>query len=296
MTSDDERNHRPRSILNDVKRLLELEERQLDEELTEAERRRWEELSHELLGVSGDVAERRRSLRVHVVRDATVSGDKKDEAARVLSVSAGGLFVATTSAPPVGEKMDVTVSLPQRHPEDINFRVQVRWRAEGDEGEATGRTGVGASFIRLGSRQRQAVLDLVKDRLYHIAYTRLERYQHFVEELPEVVLWIDSEGRIAEANMLARARLDRGEGRQLVGTQLEELLTASSGELLVESLRTAAQSGCVVRCEAELRAREEGEPVSLDVLISPALGADFGLVLLGRESTEVESIEADDQG
>jgi uncharacterized protein (TIGR02266 family) len=115
--------------------------------------------------VSGEAAaedNRRIHPRFAVDLDVTMSSEHNFYAGFAENISSGGLFIATHVLKPVGEKLEISVTLPDRA-EAIRCRGEVRWVREYSE-RSNVPPGLGIRFIGLPAPDAEAIERFLKDR------------------------------------------------------------------------------------------------------------------------------------
>lgn len=107
------------------------------------------------------VIAKRRYPRIptHLLSD--VRHDGKDRQLWVHTISKGGIFLEADPAPPVGEELDVTFSLPGVE-ETISAKAKVKWQGAVREDSPSG---VGCQFIEIDDRLAEIIGDYVNEKL-----------------------------------------------------------------------------------------------------------------------------------
>lgn len=107
------------------------------------------------------VIAKRRYPRIptHLLSD--VRHDGKDRQLWVHTISKGGIFLEADPAPPVGEELDVTFSLPGVE-ETISAKAKVKWQGAVREDSPSG---VGCQFIEIDDRLAEIIDDYVNEKL-----------------------------------------------------------------------------------------------------------------------------------
>jgi hypothetical protein len=95
---------------------------------------------------------------------------------RLVDLSTGGAAVLLAKAPPLGDVLELSFSLPDDPEHEIPCNGLVRgWRTQG------GRIVVGAEFHHLGPRDRERISDWIADRLAPIADSDRAHWRGFAE-------------------------------------------------------------------------------------------------------------------
>jgi len=105
---------------------------------------------------------RRTQPRFGVDLDVSLESDHNFYAGFAENISAGGLFIATFKLKKVGERMDITLTLPGRE-EPIHCVGEVRWIREYSERSNVG-PGMGIRFVELKPEDGAAIEEFVKGR------------------------------------------------------------------------------------------------------------------------------------
>jgi uncharacterized protein (TIGR02266 family) len=100
--------------------------------------------------------------RFGVDLDVTMSSDHNFYAGFAENISSGGLFIATHVLKPAGEKLEISVNLPDR-PRPIRCIGEVRWVREYSE-RSNVPPGLGIRFLDLPAEDATAIEQFVKDR------------------------------------------------------------------------------------------------------------------------------------
>jgi CheY-like chemotaxis protein/Tfp pilus assembly protein PilZ len=98
-------------------------------------------------------------IPTHLLSD--VRHDGKDKQLWIHTISKGGIFLETVPAPPIGEELDVTFSLPGIE-ERISAKAKVRWLGTVREDSPSG---VGCQFIEIDNRMADIIGDYVNEKL-----------------------------------------------------------------------------------------------------------------------------------
>jgi uncharacterized protein (TIGR02266 family) len=99
--------------------------------------------------------------RFAVDLDVSLSSEHNFYAGFAENISSAGLFIATHVARPVGEKIDISVNLPDGHP--IQCGGEVRWVREYSE-RSNVPPGLGIRFLDLQPADAAAIERFLKDR------------------------------------------------------------------------------------------------------------------------------------
>jgi uncharacterized protein (TIGR02266 family) len=105
---------------------------------------------------------RRVAARYSVDLDVTMSSEHNFYAGFAENISSGGLFIATHSLKPVGERLDIVVTLPDADG-PIRAVGEVRWVREYSE-RSNVPPGVGIRFVDLPDWAASAIEAFLKDR------------------------------------------------------------------------------------------------------------------------------------
>jgi uncharacterized protein (TIGR02266 family) len=114
---------------------------------------------------SGDAAaedNRRIHPRFAVDLDVTMSSEHNFYAGFAENISSGGLFIATHVLKPVGERLEITVNVPDRA-DPVRCLGEVRWVREYSE-QSNVPPGLGIRFIGLPATDAEAIERFLKDR------------------------------------------------------------------------------------------------------------------------------------
>ncbi len=105
---------------------------------------------------------RRITPRYSVDLDVTMSSEHNFYSGFAENISSGGLFIATHLLKPVGERLEIVLTLPGA-PEPIRAMGEVRWVREYSE-RSNVPPGVGIRFVNLPDDAARAIEAFVKDR------------------------------------------------------------------------------------------------------------------------------------
>jgi len=105
---------------------------------------------------------RRIHPRFAVDLDVSLSSEHNFYAGFAENISSGGLFIATHVVKPVGERMEISVSLPERE-EPIRCMGEVRWVRDYSE-RSNVPPGLGIRFLDLAAEDAAAIERFLKDR------------------------------------------------------------------------------------------------------------------------------------
>jgi CheY-like chemotaxis protein/Tfp pilus assembly protein PilZ len=107
------------------------------------------------------VIAKRRYPRLPTYLISDVRHDGKDRKLWIHTISKGGIFLEADPAPPVGEELDVTFSLPGIE-ETVNAKAKVRWQGAVREDSPSG---VGCQFIQIDDRLADIIGHYVNEKL-----------------------------------------------------------------------------------------------------------------------------------
>lgn len=105
---------------------------------------------------------RRVQPRYGVDLDVSLESDHNFYAGFAENISTGGLFIATFKLKSVGERMDISLTLPNRE-DPIHCVGEVRWIREYSERSNVG-PGMGIRFVELNADDASAIEEFVKGR------------------------------------------------------------------------------------------------------------------------------------
>jgi uncharacterized protein (TIGR02266 family) len=105
---------------------------------------------------------RRINPRFAVDLDVTMSSEHNFYAGFAENISSGGLFIATHVLKPTGEKLEISVNLPDK-PKPIRCAGEVRWVREYSE-RSNVPPGLGIRFIGLPAEDAEAIEQFLKNR------------------------------------------------------------------------------------------------------------------------------------
>jgi uncharacterized protein (TIGR02266 family) len=100
--------------------------------------------------------ERRRAPRYTVSVEVTLDSEHNFYTGLTQDLSGGGLFVATTSPCPIGERVSVRMRLPTS-PEPVDAITEVRWVRTRDVPDGGGKAGLGLMFVQMSPQAKAAV-------------------------------------------------------------------------------------------------------------------------------------------
>ncbi|MCK5800378.1 MAG: PilZ domain-containing protein [Deltaproteobacteria bacterium] len=209
--------------------------------------------------------------------------------ARVLSLSAGGLFLETDRSLKTGDEIEVALRVPHPEPLNLSLRGEIRWVSE----QENGRTGAGVRFVSLDDAQRAAISSLVRDELLQDLRLAVEKSRFFFEASPDATVLIDRAGILRECNERARDLLgvNRGDRIAEVAKRLTLNLDDVDRRAFSDALAAVTKGGAQAepqRCDLILPATDDGRSeVVLEVLMTPVHSTqiDLGLLLVGRDIT-----------
>jgi uncharacterized protein (TIGR02266 family) len=136
------------------------------ESLTPSEMKRWHQLRVDIenalrKGVPEGVQNTREHLRVPVSMAARCKMEQDLWDRRISELGEGGLFVATDDPLPVGSFVDLEIVVADSG-KTLDIKGEVVWTCKEQD---AARTGMGIKFVGLTPKQRDAVQQLVYDRL-----------------------------------------------------------------------------------------------------------------------------------
>ena len=107
--------------------------------------------------------DRRREPRYSVDVEVTFESEHNFFTGLTQDLSGGGLFVATPTVRPVGEKIHVRFTIPT-HYEVIEAITEVRWVRMTALSGGGGEAGMGLCFLQLAPRAKAAIMAFLKKR------------------------------------------------------------------------------------------------------------------------------------
>ncbi len=274
--------------LRGVQELLELEELNAREGLTDEQRNRWRELNGSLFGLPDDLGEKREFFRVRTALSARLPAPDGGAGATVRSLSCGGMFLETGHRPEVGRELDLEVSFERRRSVTIPFRVEVRWVSP----QRNSGAGFGVRFVDVDEEKRSAVLGVLRDRLLMELENAFEVYRFFFDHSPDASFLVDHNSRIVAHNTRGASLLTRKPGT-LQDTRLDEIMNPEAAGTLDELISRIRAGAEKARVEIELREVESGDHVVLEVLAAPGRSGnlDLGTMLVGRDISDRRQVE-----
>jgi uncharacterized protein (TIGR02266 family) len=100
--------------------------------------------------------DRRLAPRYAVAVEVSLESEHNFFTGLTQDLSSGGLFVATTSRPALGERVQLRMTLPTS-PTPLDVLTVVRWVRTRDVPGEGGKAGVGLSFVELSPQAREAI-------------------------------------------------------------------------------------------------------------------------------------------
>lgn len=113
-------------------------------------------------GAQPAVHQRRAYPRYGVDLDVSLGSDHNFYAGFVENISAGGVFVATHAIKPVGERLELTIHVPDSE-EPVRAIGEVRWIREYSEASDVP-PGMGVRFVELAASAQQAIERFLEHR------------------------------------------------------------------------------------------------------------------------------------
>ena len=107
--------------------------------------------------------DRRLAPRYAVAVEVTLESEHNFFTGLTQDLSSGGLFVATISRPPLGERVRVRITLPTS-PTPLDILTVVRWVRTRDVPGGGGKAGVGLLFLELSPQAQQAIESFLAQR------------------------------------------------------------------------------------------------------------------------------------
>ncbi|MBN2573488.1 MAG: TIGR02266 family protein [Deltaproteobacteria bacterium] len=107
--------------------------------------------------------ERRSAPRYAVVVEVTFDSEHNFYTGLTQDLSNSGLFVATQSACPIGERVHVKMTLPTA-PAPVEALTEVRWVRTRDVPGGGGKAGLGLMFVQMSSQAKEAVKAFLQQR------------------------------------------------------------------------------------------------------------------------------------
>ena len=107
--------------------------------------------------------ERRSAPRYAVVVEVTFDSEHNFYTGLTQDLSGGGLFVATQSLCPIGERVRVKMSLPTSSA-PVEVLTEVRWVRTRDVPGGGGKAGLGLMFLQMSQQAKEAVKAFLKQR------------------------------------------------------------------------------------------------------------------------------------
>lgn len=269
-----------------VDELIDLEQRQLERELSERERERWRTLTAALFGWPTD--QRRRYLRVNAQREGRIIGPRREGPVTVTNLSAGGLFLQSSIASPelIGDELELELQLPVEHVQTIRARVRVCWV---EPQRTNGQPGMGVEFVELCTQHRVAVLDHCRQHLLALLELSEQKYQFFFEHSVDVAMLLDSEGAIRRLNVHGAKLLGRTVA-QLLGTRLDALVAPEAREPFRVALGTMRNTGRVRLPLHFLLASGRTLPVDVNLVPLSIAGCQLGTIAVAHDLLERERV------
>jgi uncharacterized protein (TIGR02266 family) len=107
--------------------------------------------------------DRRKSPRYAVAVEVTFDSEHNFVTGLTQDLSRSGLFVATQSLCPIGERVQVKLTLPTS-PTPIDALTEVRWVRTRDVPGGGGRAGLGLMFLQMSPQGKEAVKAFLQQR------------------------------------------------------------------------------------------------------------------------------------
>ncbi|MFH1812297.1 MAG: ATP-binding protein [Pseudomonadota bacterium] len=285
--------HAQRTYRLAVEELLDLEARNMRGELDEVGQERRRDLIHKLLAIPRSIVDKRRHLRVRAEQRAELAGAAFDPEARVLSLSGGGLFLATDRAPPIGSEVEVVVHFPERQEVALRFQAAVRWVSTGQGARAEVPPGVGVEFLGVSERQQEAILSVLREELQRQLELAVERYQFFFQHAPDLAALVHRDGSILEFNRGWLLALGIDEER-VFGAVVDSFIAPDDRPAWARAVRQVQETGQVQRCEVHLLGPGDGQlPIEALLTSVQTSEIDFGTLVVARDLTERLAVEAE---